>query len=951
MSLRWDTTTIDMSENLPQTQGDTDVQSDDELVVKNAAAGSGVKDIDVVSENHPLVQEAGTANIKTQTNDGLGEFLSSTIYEHDSVFVREYLQNSESACIRAAKHLLREHPDFDAGWLTVYQWVDAKTGEEVATYEHDDVDRQTVLAEHDVASNTVRKLEQPRPVPAIISKAREYGYDPTIEIEVYRDDRKIVWQDNGIGMTSHEAVEAFMHNFNSGSALEEQSGGKFGIGAKTHGLCTGKDAGMKVTTATRRVDESDRDQDGFRFYAYLGGANPLPAKEEEDIPDGFKGTRFEIPVKDDFDLTSMYEWVEEYAEILNVPVLYREYRGGNPIREEEYGGVSFNEYHNDPPSLVQRPGEFTIAAGPNVGGYKEPDTWLVSMRIDRNTEVSMRTMWNVAVQIHNEQGLIVSGPNRGKKQENVDLQENDVPLPQPTGDRDRFQKDTANKRFFEYVKKTIKHHEIDRAGQIAHDMNDQDEHPADALDDRGADWQVFESTVDYHGDWNATSRFDPFQDWTEKRDEFPDWDEETARHVFALFTSIETADANCNTPNKKSYRGEDSLGSVLSTYDRNNVFMAASISKGAGTQRNRVLHNTMDSAVVIKLDGASKYDEYEEKFGFRKLKDVPREQSDDHEWDVPDSVHDSATRTTKTSTTKADRIDERTLKIRCNTDNKGIDLRWTINQVRTRLENKGTIGSHSELIAFPNGGDRENVSDHYDMRYYGAIVSVSQDEWDELKHLDNALTYEEYTERSRNTVIATEEGGIKARDMSDTTSHFTLLYDNTSAAGKEPKLWFDGSDENQRLLDYLRDYSWDARHYSRKSEDAEADDVLLGVADIDTLERAAWALNRSVFEDDLNLHAIRFNSYGVDVKFQGGWNKCHSIDEYQHKARTPDWSDESSVYNLFGTTPWLDKTLYGMHDAGFNPENVDPQDLETVAGFKLRSLARTTDTDSDDNGN
>jgi pyruvate/2-oxoglutarate dehydrogenase complex dihydrolipoamide dehydrogenase (E3) component len=106
-------------------------------------------------------------------------------------------------------------------------------------------------------------------------------------------------------MTSNEFDDAFNTIFSSGSGVDGDTGGMFGVGSESSAIVHGKDGGCEVETRSRRPGNHE----GFRAYSYLGGANALPG----DVEDGFYGTKFNIPVVEDFDLDALQGWIEKYA--------------------------------------------------------------------------------------------------------------------------------------------------------------------------------------------------------------------------------------------------------------------------------------------------------------------------------------------------------------------------------------------------------------------------------------------------------------------------------------------------------------------------------------------------------------------------------------------------------------------------------------------------------------
>lgn len=915
--------------------------------VVSGPSNGEVKEINAVDDDHPLVAETGSDALKTQTESGAGEFLSDFIYEHDSAWVREWLQNHETACVRAAKLLIRISDEYEDGWLKNTMWIEKSTGDTVIDYD----DPQSCLADYDGNAFDLRKVEVPRPIDEVLEAARSLGYDPTIVWDIYKDERKIITEDNGIGMTPREFDVAFNTIFNSGSGVDGETGGMFGVGSESSALVHGKNGGAEVETYSRRPG----DHDGFRAYSYLGGANALPGEVDED----FRGTRFIMPVQESFDLSNLQEWVENYVQKLRVPVLYREHDAGTTLVEEEYEATYFMDDYNDPPIQIERPGEFSVVAGPNCVDTSyhsdDDDTFMVSMPIDRNAKTSINSFWTVAIQIHDEQGRIVAGPNRGRysdgdqvfetvnKNEPIGkLEDGDVMLPQPTGDRDRLQRDSESEAFFKYVSNLVQTAELNQVSEIAEEMKEA-EHPGHAVQGNRSDWKLFKKMIGSHGPYRVFEHSSKFKDFVNDRDEFPDYDNETVNQIWSLFSEIERCTNGASASTKTSRRPEKELGEFLGMIDSDKkVYMAASTG-GKFTDRFRVVENTYPNVEIIVINSASKYDEWGGHFGFKILKEVPikNKEDEDHEYDIPDDVHDRNVKTE--SKGKPDEVLNRALKIRCDDDNSSIDLRLSIEKAQERLEKGGRFGNHKQLVLFPRTID-ENISDNYDMAKYAAIASVSKTEYEELADYDNVMLPSEFAEWSRSTPIATEEGAMTPHDLIEDNRMVVVAYHDSKHVVKLLK------DENKELrtlyakdvrdqLQWTRilddyDYGYSGDDESDVKE-SDKHDVLFAVAANSVLKRAEYAFDdiRSEDQDIIGLK-LNYSKYAYGRPFN--WRTLDGAAKlYKLMVRTPNWENNSSVYDMIPRDHDSIKAqaMLGLHDRNIDPSNFDPDELrEIIAG-------------------
>ena len=933
------------SQDLPTTDDSTDNDADvktaeekwGEVNVIDNTGNATVREFDAASDDHPLVQYMGSKHLKTDIQGG-GEFVSEEIYEGDYAFVREWLQNKETACIRRCKMIVELSDEYPDGWLKMTMWIDEETGETVLGPD----ENQAVLAEYDDASAAdIRKIEIPRPIDDVMEAAKSLGYDPTIEWDVYLDERKIVTEDNGIGMTPEEFVEGFKSPFSSGSGVDGETGGNFGIGSNSVEKVHGAEGSVCATTLSARPG----DWEGFTGYSYRGGVTAVDGEKRQE-----PGTLFEIPVCDDFDLSNLQEQIETYTEMLRVPVKYAEHDAGHQPVDEEYESTRFVDEYDDPPIVIDRPGEFTVVAGPDVynDSFRSDDdnTYLVSMPIDRNTSARISTFWNVVIQIHDEQGRIVSGPNRGRYHnngsvylsgENVekvdDFQADDVAVPVPTGDRDRLASNSEAKEFFYYIQDVVKEREMSKVGKIARCMKQAD-HPADVIRDKQSEWRLFTKMINYHGSRRVTESSSRFHDFIKDQDALPDFSDETIDEIYKLFEGVQLCNQGPGRSTKKSDRKGVTLGQLFASFNPDTVYMAASTG-GKFTERFRVADNTHDDYEVIVVNGARKYDEYSEKFGFEVLKNVPVTdgEDDDHDYNVPSLIHDRNKQKRKTTTSNEK------LKIRTDYDSSAIDLRLSIDDAKDRLERNGYFGNHSKLVLFPRGGERENISDHYDVAEHAAIASVSVKEYEQLADYDEVMTFEEFKEWSKTALIATEDGAMTPEELVNDDRMVILAYRPRPESGETAELI---SDDNEELRTHyandVRDQlDWAARldgydgGYGGTDRgdvpDDEKDDTLFAVACETVLRRAEWAFSELDF-GSRDIIGLNLRGATYDYKNPCEWVKLDGRkDIYRLKVDTPNWDNDSEVYDIFPNNRYdtTARVYLGLHDRG-----IDPTELKDI---------------------
>jgi hypothetical protein len=563
------------------------------------------------------------------------------------------------------------------------------------------------------------------------------------------------------------------------------------------------------------------------------------------------------------------------------------------------------------------------------------------MPIERNTRYSISTLWDVVIQIHDEQQLVVSGPNRGIHREDLDsLHEDDIVLPQPTGDRDRLQRDSEQKAFFDYIEKEVEAREIASVSSIAEAMQDAD-HPADVIRDDERKWTLFKKVVKYHGDRRVFERERSFEDFVDDNEAFPDYDDDTRNKIFGLFEKVEWCNSSASRSTKKSNRREKMLGEILAKHDPDEVYMAASTG-GNFTERFKIVENTYDTVEVIVISSASKYDKWSKAFGFKILKEVPVTFAGDgesHDYDVPSGVHNKKKkqRQSSGSSGKADNIEERKLKIRTSAKNSSIDVRKTINAATDRLDKGRTIGRHKKLVVFPRTHE-ENISDHYDMAKYAAITSASSAEWDVLQDHDNVMSYSEFVDWSTSGLIATEDGAMTAADLIEDDRMVILAYRRDTKHATVEVLADEHEELRQMFCEDIRDqFDWakeldgySGGYRADTVPDDDKDDTLYAVAGDRVLERTRYAFDQLIFTQR-DLSCLRLTRSKWKARSPSHWHRLDgSVSDYKLKARTPNWDNGSPVYEkIDDTDSFIGQIFLELHDQDIDPTAYTPEELRT----------------------
>lgn len=753
--------------------------------VKDAFGSRLEREWAIADDDHPLVKTAGTAEaLRSSVPERVQQLLADDLYQDPDVFWREWLQNHEAACIREAKRIVKNVYGEDA----LYQEVE---------HTHDALDEPRIV-------------RLPKQAEDILPMARDHGYDPVIEFEVDIETRTITTRDNGIGMTTGEAIEVWNEPVESTSGTDLSSAGNKGIGALTWNSVAEDDGGIFIKTRTRRnhtIHTDDlvppHDREGYNFFSYLGGILPVPG----GVEDSFYGTEFKIPVAEGYDLENTLSALSKYLELCPVKVRWVKKQGGQTVADEEFEPTTFFDQYihaerDAPLAKIHRPGEFSLALDkPDVvsKGYSETDTWLLDMPIDRNDRHKhhLDTLFNDHLHIHNEQGLIVAGPNRGRLEQQVDeLHEDDIPMPTPTADRDRLARGDAHSKFLDYLNDVA----VAEEQQIASDLIQQFFGQADVetatkfISNNTEDFELAlkflnrhfkaslknsESVLDtlienhefdidggglYKRAVNKTSRSDrgkkprggPTSPPITEYDEHPLWD---LVNLFAdLQSSVSYATKGTSEPNKKGNRGSKELYNLLNNLDQQ-IYVAKQIS----ADRAKVAWNTYPDAIIVRVDLYGKW--LNEPFNAKKLKTVPFKESnnEDGEYDIPEHIDEAHSYSAiRTVDGDGEGLTGDPIRLRGDNGTTSVDARRTLDELTDTLEdadfgdrlipaapNRQTVrgkkaGQHRYIVVFPSTSSAENISDHYDWQKHAALARGTAAEMERLLEYPQVFKPEQF---------------------------------------------------------------------------------------------------------------------------------------------------------------------------------------------------------------
>ncbi len=323
------------------------------------ARGSIPQEIDVAEDEHPIKQALGkSSHRKLKAHEGtLGERFAFR-YSRSEAFIREYLANAETGCIRRARYELKQvdSDEYDGEWFE---------------------------------SHTIAEL---------LDEAREVtGYHPIIEVHSSPEgasmDRFRI-EDNGIGISVNEFIGLKELGL-SASHDEGTQLGQFGQGVMSVFNAVGEYGELTLETYSRRDGANYRER--FR----ITGFNDLPGTRDN------YGTTWKIPAfSDEAADMDIEEAMEEYTEAMYVPVIYHTYDGdGTKQGKEEYTYTPLAELVSDTePAFVYEDEYVEAVMSPAISN---PKTFLVSQPIERGcTNGSFDAPAKFHLRIKKENGCI-----------------------------------------------------------------------------------------------------------------------------------------------------------------------------------------------------------------------------------------------------------------------------------------------------------------------------------------------------------------------------------------------------------------------------------------------------------------------------------------------------------------------------------------------------------------
>jgi len=231
------------------------------------------------------------------------------------------------------------------------------------------------------------------------SMAVRSNYEPRITVKWDRSKQKLIIQDNGIGMSGAEVDQVFRQVGRSATRDFGNMSGAFGMGVLSFFKFIGTGNSTMIMLSNSRLRD-----DNASYLVSLAGVEPIRGS----LGATEYGTKFKLDQKrDDMDIR---EAVEQYAEYMRVPVLYRELdENGEEVFNEDWGDKNlYDSYTEDKyGDSISEPGLFEAYMSPEASG----DTLLLSMDIERGGKDKYKSPYPFDVRLLDESGKVVESSN------------------------------------------------------------------------------------------------------------------------------------------------------------------------------------------------------------------------------------------------------------------------------------------------------------------------------------------------------------------------------------------------------------------------------------------------------------------------------------------------------------------------------------------------------------
>lgn len=643
----------------------------------------------------------------------------------------------------------------------------------------------------------------------------------------------------------------------------------------------------------------DKDPMGTTFE------NPF---EKEDT----YGTQFEFMCKDGITARDIRNWVRNCAEWARLPVIYREFdENGSEVFNEDYGDKTFKSTYEDDNYIISLETEyFSAYCAPGAKGR----TLLLDSPIERNYNVRTDLPWSIDIRLKNENGVVVSGPNKGlepveddeydnlepDQRENLvpksQLISDDLTLPSPTGTRDTLSRhssfwtwlsDQLMQKYKKKIAEEIDGLSLDNPSDFQELDSGKQNFIMEAIGSSALPNRPQRIANELQGHYGATVSVETIKTLDDLQERIKVVDRENYRY---------------SSRSSASDTKREHLWEVLPEDDDAKVFMGCKLSP----KKVKVVHKDSDANKVVSLYSSDEYEEYEEKFGWRRLTDIGPSTID--EFNIPAELAAEFQRDTSSKGSKQD------LTIYYGDLNEDEPKRMTPNELEGALKNGITKYNLSTLVVFPRADDR-NVSDNKHLANTRiAVASCTKSQWEKLEGSEGVKRAEKYWQEARDLNVATTSGIVRAGDLDFSE---VLLHPVSSDAiqnFRDPEVLSQLEEYVQTQITY--------RYGGRGARFPDATYVPVTLSELDKL-RPLFKVDADNREDKTS---VLVGDYGYDLG--RGQSISNDIRLYAY-ARLPEWQNTEEMDALQETDIRLDdggfqlvETLVSAYEAGIKPESL-----------------------------
>lgn len=851
------------------------------------------KNLNVSDDEHALVNhtgETGTHEIEVETEAVIDRIAEDT-YDRDNVAIRELIANGETACKQAAEMM------------------------------GDD-------------------------------------YTPSIELEYTKGETLIVY-DNGIGIEAAVFDQVFRHIARSTNRDDGDVSGQMGMGVYSIRNIIEDGASCTITTRSRRSEEE------YKMYMHDGGFEPIPGGFQEP---NRHGTQFEIPVKDSFGSYEIKRAVEKYGEFTDVQVILEIYDSdGNLEYEEDYPEKNLEDVYGDEDFYYIYEDEFVKAVGSDAA---KTNTLLVNMPIKRNDPMyshdstpsrEARHKWDLKIKQENgaiyigedEDGNDLSGlvpvPSNDYEQMNPErkdgfIPEDEVPssvirLPEPTSDRDRLTRGDL-KSFYNEISENLREVYYDEIGDLFGEIDSTDD-VLEMAKERSSDFMLVVEAINALNSYRYSN--DELADRIEEKTG-GSISEEVVELIIHTGNHVSYAPRNSSNPSKKKYRDRRRIRKVLTGVgDSGDVYMAKSVN----TKKAKVVWDLDDNNQIVALKTGTDYKSYEERYGWKKLKDVTvSEVKDELSDDVKELVE------SKSSSNAGKDAGERKINLRRSSSNsrklKASTIAETLTKAHSKNNCKGikvTYGSYiNKVIIFPPSAD-ESVTNWYDFiaaidsNYAVATVNTKMVTKylkenapdDSIMHIDDILTNAEDIE------VTTTEGDVKLGEESDRLVLHTVRNEDLLER-------FRDDDIMERMQSYVEGDDFQLKRYYQLDDDEEKPDPLYAPISRDAGLQIKAGIN------NMDIRVMDFVStykFSESPKNYTRWDNSavayinFRLNEWENNSLEMEFLRKGASKGDVEQTLNVVDMMAKFHDAGIEPLSEESGKVDFTVNGQQASLGET----------